>query len=72
MFDFDSRNAAARISQLEAAINEKAGSKLLAWESDFGLPSANSTEKRMQHVIAPLRFVWQQCAAHLKRLRGSN
>jgi hypothetical protein len=47
MFDFDSRNAAARISQLEAAINEKAGSKLLAWESDFGLQAPNRESVRL-------------------------
>ena len=72
MFDFDTRNAAVRIAELEAAINDKAGSKLLAWETDYGLPSLGAAEKRRLHVVGPPLSIYRWCQARFHRMIGSN
>jgi hypothetical protein len=57
VLDYDTRNAAARIRELEHIINLKAGSKLLAWETDHGLLSHGAVKSRSTHLVAPLKRV---------------
>lgn len=72
IFDFDTRNAAARLCELEVAINSKAGSKLLAWESDRGLLSPGAKQKRINHIVGPPLRLWQVLVTRLWGRENSN
>lgn len=76
MFDFDSRQAAERIKELERAINERAGAKLLAWETNSGLLGENALTKRIGHVIAPplapIKWAWKGGSKLVRWLRQSD
>jgi hypothetical protein len=54
---FNMLHIVERIMKLEETINQIAGSRLLCWETDFGIFS-HIRNKRLEYLFDPLRGFW--------------
>jgi uncharacterized membrane protein len=67
LIDFDMRMNATRLRELEAIVNNLAGTRLLVWETDHGGVWPEAQRRRVTYVLQPLISVCHRFCSFVGR-----